>query len=46
MNLTHPLTLSRTCEARAAVEEHGLHALEKHDLVDSTCGWEGKETEE
>ena len=42
MNLTHPITLSRTCEAEAAGEAHVLHALGEHDLVDSTCGWEDK----
>jgi hypothetical protein len=36
MNLTHPLTLSRTCKALAVIEVHTLHALGKHDLVDST----------
>ena len=30
------LTISRTCEARAAVEAHGLHAHGEDDLVDST----------
>jgi hypothetical protein len=33
---------SRTCEAIAAVEVHSLHAFGEHDLVDSTCGREGK----
>ena len=41
MTITHPL--SRTCEALAAVEVHTLHALREHDLVDGTCGGEGKE---
>jgi hypothetical protein len=36
MNLTHSLTLSRTCDAFAVVEVHTLHALGEHDLVDST----------
>ena len=47
MNLTHPNSqpLSRTCEARAPSEVHGLHALGEHDLVDSTCRWEGEEME-
>ena len=39
---THPLTLSRTCEALAPLEVHGLHAVGEHELVDSTCGREGK----
>ena len=39
------LTLSRTCEARAAVEVHGLHAFGEHDLVDGTCGREGQRVE-
>ena len=43
MNLTHSLTLSRTCDAFAAVEVHTLHALGEHDLADVTCGREGKE---
>ena len=42
MNLTHPLTLSRTCEALAVAEVHGLHAFGEHELVDSACGWEGE----
>ena len=37
MTITHLLTLSRTCEARAEEEVHGLHALGEHDLVDSAC---------
>ena len=44
MIITHP-KLSRTCDALAALEVHCLHALGKHDLVDSTCGWESKERE-
>ena len=28
---------SRTCDAIAVAEVHGLHALGEHDLVDSTC---------
>ena len=43
MTITHPLTLSRTCEALAELEVHGLHAVGEHDLVDGTCGREGKE---
>ena len=39
------LTLSRTCEARAAAEVHALHARGEHDLVDSACGREGKDRE-
>ena len=35
-------TLSRTCEALALIEVHGLHAFGEHDLVDSACGWEGE----
>ena len=42
MTITHPLTLSRTCEARAVLEVHGLHTLGEHDLVDGTCGREGE----
>ena len=34
---------SRTCEAVARIKVHFLHAVGKHDLVDSTCGWEGEE---
>ena len=44
MSITHPL-LGRTCEAVASMEVHTLHALGEHDLVDSTCRWEGEETE-
>ena len=44
MNLTPP-NFSRTCEAVAPCEDHTLHALGEHDLVDSTCGWEGEERE-
>ena len=44
MNLTPPKP-SRTCEALAQLEVHGLHALGEHDLVDSACRWEGEETE-
>ena len=40
MNLTHPLTLSRTCKALAVIEVHTLHAFGELELVDSTCGWE------
>ena len=43
MNLTHTLTFSRTCEALAVAEVHALHAFGEYDLVDSTCGREGKE---
>ena len=42
MTFTHTLTLSRTGEARAPLEVHGLHAFGEHDLVDSTCGKKGK----
>ena len=45
MTFTHPLTLSRTCEAIAEAEVHLLHAHGEHDLVDSACGREGKERE-
>ena len=41
-DLTHPLNFSRTCEALAVAEVHGLHAFGEHDLVDSACGREGK----
>ena len=41
----HPSTLCRTCDALAAEEVHALHALGEHDLVDSTCRWEGEEAE-
>ena len=44
MTITHP-EISRTCEARAAAEVHGLHAFGEYDLVDSTCGREGDERE-
>ena len=43
MTFTRPLTLSRTCEALADREVHGLHAFGEHDLVDGTCGREGEE---
>ena len=46
MNLTHILTLSRTCEALAVAEVHTLHAFGEHDLVDSACGREGEVREE
>jgi hypothetical protein len=46
MNLTHPLTLCRTCEATAVPEVHTLHAFGEHDLADVTCEKEGKEREE
>ena len=42
-DLHSSLTLSRTCEARAQVEVHILHAVGEHELVDSACGREGKE---
>ena len=45
MATTHPLTVSRTCEAIALLEVHGLHAFGEHDLVDGTCGREGDEKE-
>jgi len=41
----HSSSTCRTCEARALTEIHCLHALGEHDLVDSTCGREGKERE-
>jgi hypothetical protein len=34
----HSLTLSRTCDALALVEEHGLHAHGKVQLGDIPCG--------
>ena len=40
---THPLTVSRTCEALAEGEVHGLHSFGEYDLVDSACGREGGE---
>ena len=43
MNLTHPI--GRTCEAKALLEAHTLHAFGEHDLVDSACGREGEEKE-
>ena len=45
MNITHTLTLSRTCEVLAEAEVHALHAFGEHDLVDGTCGREGEERE-
>ena len=42
MNLTHLLTLSRTFQALAEAEVHGLHSFGEHNLVDSTCGREGE----
>ena len=43
MTITHP-EISRTCEAPAVLEVHGLHAFGEHDLVDGTCRRdEGKE---
>ena len=42
LTTTHPLTLSRTCEARAACEGHFLHSFVEYDLVDGTCD-RGKE---
>ena len=45
MTITHTLSLSRTCEATAVREGHGLHAFGKYDLVDSACGREGDERE-
>ena len=44
MTITHP-KLSRTYEAPAVIEVHGLHALGEHDLVDLACGREDKERE-
>ena len=43
MTITHPLTPSRTCEARAVVEVHTLHSFGEYDLIDGTCGREGDE---
>ena len=43
MTITHTLTLSRTCEARAPHEVHGLHSIGEHDLADVTCEREGDE---
>ena len=43
LTITHPLTLSRTFEAPASLEVHGLHAFGEYDLVDSACGREGGE---
>ena len=45
MTITHPPN-RRTCDVLAVLEVHTLHALGEHDLVDSTCGREGKEREE
>ena len=42
LTITHTLSVSRTCEALAVEEVHGLHALGEHDLVDRTCGWKVK----
>ena len=42
MTFTHPLNLSRTGEARAPREVHGLHAHGEHDLVDGACESEGE----
>ena len=43
LTITHLLFLSRTCEAPAVAEVHGLHAFGEYDLVDGTCGREGDE---
>ena len=43
LTITHPLNLSRTCEALAVAEVHGLHAFGEYDLVDGPCGREGEE---
>ena len=50
--LTRPSSQPRTCEPPnifravpcpfAFPEVHALHSLGEHDLVDSTCGWEGE----
>jgi hypothetical protein len=37
VNHTHPLTLSRTCEARALCEVHRLHAHGKLQMCDVPC---------
>ena len=37
------LHLSRTCEALAVKEVHGLHALGEYELVDGTWEREGEE---
>ena len=42
LTITHPLTLSRTCEAVAVAEVHGLHSFGEYDLIDSACGREGE----
>ena len=44
-SITHPLTLSHTCEALAVAEVHGLHSFGEYELVDSACGREGEEKE-
>ena len=40
---THPLTISRTCEAMAPIERHVLHSVGEQELVDGTCGREREE---
>ena len=39
------LSLCRTCEARAPIERHGLHAFGEYDLIDGACGREGEKRE-
>ena len=43
MTLTHPVTLSRTGEAIALVEVHGLHSHGKVHLPDVRCEKEHRE---
>ena len=45
MTFTHPLTLSRTCEAPAVLEVHGLHSFGKLQLGDVTCKKKDREEE-
>ena len=46
MTINHPLTLSRTCDARAHGEVHVLHAHGKVHLLNIPCEkeeWNGKD---
>ena len=43
LTITHPLTLSRTCEALAVAEVHALHSFGEYEFVDSACEREGEE---
>ena len=43
MTITHPLTLSRTCEALAFEERHTLHAVGEVQLPDVPCEKEDRE---